>query len=173
MACVVGYSLPELFGGVLPACGADTLRHEPWLRNRVSERLSVMLLTGTTDFNRAEMERERPPLLAEYRVRTHLHVANGGHALPPPAGLAESLAWLQAGRPPRRALAQRYPASRYPAARAPSAAEWSVALLQEGVARLQSAETHGVGLMQLVGVAERWSALPAGVQAKRLLDEYD
>ena len=56
IACAIGFSLPEYFGGVVPVCAAGDLREESWLRQRVIDRLSVALLTGESDFNRGEVE---------------------------------------------------------------------------------------------------------------------
>ncbi|MFM7072590.1 MAG: hypothetical protein ACKO38_12445, partial [Planctomycetota bacterium] len=64
IACGVGFSLPELFGGVIPVCAAGELREETWLRQRVVDRLSVAHLTGDGDFNRGEVERFRGAMLA-------------------------------------------------------------------------------------------------------------
>ncbi|MFO0929638.1 MAG: hypothetical protein U0736_21845 [Gemmataceae bacterium] len=68
---------------VIPICASGDLRQEPWLRQRVIDRLSVALLTGATDFNRGEVERLRGPYLTEVGVRSRVWtVAGMGHAIP-------------------------------------------------------------------------------------------
>src|SRR5262249_46324103 len=107
-ACNIAFALPELFGGVVPVCAGYDLRPEPWLRQRVAERLSVALVTGTTDFNRPEVERLRLPVLRAYGVRSRLWVfPRMGHTLPEPTQLDPVVGWLEAGvaQPPRPAPA--------------------------------------------------------------------
>ena len=70
VACAIAFALPECFGGVIPACAGGDLRPESWLRQRAKDRLSVALLTGETDFNRAEVERYRTPLLENLGIRS-------------------------------------------------------------------------------------------------------
>src|SRR4051812_423152 len=70
IACAVGFSLPEHFGGVIPICAAGELRDETWRQQRVIDRLSVAHLTGESDFNRGEVERFRGPMLAAVGVRS-------------------------------------------------------------------------------------------------------
>ncbi len=61
-ACAIGFALPEYFGGILSIGAGGELRDEPWLRHRAIDRLSIALVTGTTDFNRGEVERLARPI---------------------------------------------------------------------------------------------------------------
>jgi hypothetical protein len=174
IANAIAFALPEHFGGVLSVVASGDLRQEPWLRQRVIDRLSVALVTGETDFNRGEVERLRGPYLKEVGVRTRVWmVPKLGHAMPPGPVLAESLKWLDDGLKQRQELAKRYPASRIAGTEAPSREEWSKLLLDEGKGRLESKETLYTGLMQLKGCLERWSGLPAADEAKKILLEYE
>lgn len=111
IACAIGYSLPEYFGGVIPIYAAGDLREESWLRQRVIDRLSVAHLTGETDFNRGEVERFRGPILASVGVRSKVWVASKtGHAIPATALLTDAVEWLDDGLPARRKLAKDFPA---------------------------------------------------------------
>ena len=113
IACAIGFSLPEYFGGVIPICAAGELREESWLRQRVIDRLSVAHVTGETDFNRGEVKRFRGPILSAVGVRSKVWVApKTGHAIPSTSVLAEAVVWLDAGQPVRRKLAKDHPASR-------------------------------------------------------------
>jgi dienelactone hydrolase len=171
IAFALGFALPECFGGVLPICAAGEPREEPWLRQRVIDRLSIGLLTGDGDFNRGECERYRGPMLAGVGIRTKVWVApKSGHAIPA-ALLPEAFQWLEDGVAKRRELAKRYPASRVAAA--PSRAESAKRLLQEGKERLQAKETLYSGLMQLKGCMERWTDLAPAAEARKILTEYD
>jgi pimeloyl-ACP methyl ester carboxylesterase len=171
MAGHIGFALPEYFGGVIPCCAGVELREESWLRQRAIDRLSVALLTGDSDFNRSEMERFRGPILSEVGVRAKVWVApKTGHAVPA-ALLPEAFKWLEDGLAKRRELAKTRPASSM--ATAPSREDWAKLLLKEGKERLQDKSSVYSGLMLLKGCMTRWSDLPAGAEAKKLLLEYD
>jgi hypothetical protein len=172
MAGIIGFALPEYFGGVVACCAGVELRNEVWLRQRVIDRLSVALLTGDSDFNRGEMERFRGPVLAEVGVRSKVWVApKTGHAVPA-ALLPEAFKWLEEGLPKRRELAKKHPASRMAGDKAPSREDWSKQLLAEGKERLGSKETLYSGLMQLQGTMVRWNGLAASAEARKILLEY-
>lgn len=172
-ACNIAFALPEYFGGVVPCCACEGLRDEPWLRHRVIDRLSVAPLTGETDFNRAELERYRGPLLTEVGVRTKVWtVPKMGHAIPPAAVLTEALKWLEEGLPERRRKAAERPAMRL-TNDPPTRAAWSQALLAEAKKQMLTPATLYAGLSQLQGVMARWSDLPAAAEATRILTECD
>lgn len=174
IACAVAFALPEHFGGVVPVCGAERLRDESWLRQRVVDRLSVAPITGESDFNRGEIERYRGPLLTEVGVRTKVWtVPNLGHSIPDAKVLAEVLAWLDEGAQDRAARAKAWPAMRIAGSAAPSRAQRAEALLGEARQRLEKPATLFSGLMQLQGITVRWPDLPAAAAARRLLVEYD
>lgn len=173
VACTIAFALPEYFGGVVPVCGAEGLRDESWLRQRVVDRLSVALVTGENDFNRGELERFRGPVLAGVGVRTKVWtVAGMGHAVPQADQLAEAFAWLEEGVAARRRLATQWPAMRL-SAEPPTRDAWAKALLAEGKKRLQTPATLYSGLMQLQGLSVRWADLPAAEEAVQILTAYD
>jgi hypothetical protein len=173
MAGHIGFGLPEYFGGIVPVCAGVELRDESWLRQRARDRLSIAFLTGETDFNRAECERFRGPLLSDFGVRTKVWVGpKVGHAIPA-ALIPEAFQWLEQDLPRRRALGKKYPASRMAGSSAPSREEWAKLLLKEGKERLGAKETLFSGLMQVLGCSERWEDVPATAEAKKILAEYD
>ena len=174
IACGIAFSLPELFGGVIPVCAGGDLREEPWLRQRVIDRLSIAMITGTEDFNRGEVERFRGPMLSDVGVRTKVTVVEKlGHGIPDSKAFAEVLEWLDAGAADRRKLAQRHPASRIATDAAPTREQWAKSLLAEGQSRLKEPQTLYSGLMQLQGVMTRWPDLKTADDAKRILLDYD
>lgn len=174
MACAIGFSLPEYFGGVIPVCAAGDLRDETWLQQRVIDRLSVAHLTGENDFNRGEVERFRGPMLAAVGVRSKVWVApKSGHAIPAAPHFAEAVAWLEEGLPARRKLAKAFPASRASLTYSPSRDEWAGQLLAEGKSRLAIKEQNYLGLMLIKGVLDRWPDLTAAREAKAILEKNE
>jgi hypothetical protein len=173
IACAIGFALPEYFGGILPIAASGELRDEPWLRHRAIDRLSVALVTGTTDFNREEVDRWRGPFWKEIGIRTRIWTVDGGHALPPSATISEALNWLDEAREKRTALAKKCPATRAKPDGAQTRDEGAKALLAEGKEKIKTKETLHAGLMLLKGVLERWPDLPAAAEAKKILVEYE
>jgi predicted esterase len=172
VACGIGFALPEYFGGVISLCAGGELREEPWLRQRVIDRLSVALVTGENDYNRGEVERWRQPMLTGFGVRTRTWtVPKMGHGIPTGKSLVEVFRWLEDGLESRRALAKKHPASRL--AEPKSREEWAAALLAEGKGRLGDTKTLYSGLMQVKGVLDRWPDVPAGREAETILKEYE
>jgi pimeloyl-ACP methyl ester carboxylesterase len=171
-AASIAHALPELFGGVMAICGAWNLRLEPACRLRVAERLSEAIITGGTDFNRPELEREFFPILRHENVRSELWVYPAmGHGCPGPAQLEQAFQWLEAGLSQRRLVGRVFPASRLIGA--PNPAEWSTAALVEAGQRLAIPGGEESGLFLLQGVVNRWPGLPAADSARALLSEFD
>jgi pimeloyl-ACP methyl ester carboxylesterase len=174
IACSIGFSLPEHFGGVIPICAAGELREESWLRQRVIERLSVALVSGEGDFNRGEVERFRGPLLRDVGVRTRWWVVPKlGHGMPGADSLIEVVNWLDEKAQERRSLAKTYPAIRIAGDQAPTRAEYAGQLLSEGKARISVRKSLYSGLMLLKGVYTRWPDLPQAGEARKILLKYD
>jgi hypothetical protein len=174
IACAVAFALPELFGGAMALCASGELREEPWLRQRVIDRLSVALLTGEKDFNRAEVERWRGPYLKEVGVRTRVWVQKSlAHGMPSEQTLAEAWRWLEEAAPARQEAVKRFPALHVAGDTPGNRAEMAAALLAEGKKRLAKRDTLYTGLMQIQGCMNRWPDLPAGMEAKKILLEYD
>jgi pimeloyl-ACP methyl ester carboxylesterase len=174
MACAIAFALPEYFGGVIPVCAAGDLREEPWLRHRLVDRLSAALVTGETDFNRGEVERWRGTMWKDTGIRTRVWTqAKTGHALPPPATVAEVVKWLDEGADRRASAAKKAPASRATPDGALAREENAKAVFDEGKQLLGDKKTMHRGLMLLKGAAGRWPDLASGKAALKLLQEYD
>jgi predicted esterase len=171
-AAEIAFALPELFGGLVAICGCWNLRAEPMMRQRVSDRLSVALLTGAMDFNRPELEREFYPILCQHGARSLLQVYPGiGHSYPNAAQLDQVFRWMEQGLGARRVSGALFPASRLTAAATPS--DWSTALVLEASQRVELPGGMAPGLFLLQGVVNRWQGLPAANLAQNLLDEFD
>jgi predicted esterase len=174
IACAIAFALPECFGGVMPICASGNLRSESWLRQRVMDRLRVALLTGEKDFNRAEVQRLRGPMLKEVGVTARVWVQRGmGHDVPPEAVQLEAFRWLDQGAARRRDEAKRHPASRLPGDATPDRSKQAQALLAEGKERLKKPATLYSGLMQLQGCMTRWPDLATAAEAKKILLDYE
>jgi predicted esterase len=167
IACAIGFALPDAVGGVMPLCASGTLRDEPWLRQRVLDRLSIAVLTGEKDFNRGEVERLSKTYFDGIGARSKTWTQAGlGHAIPNEKYLGDALAYLEAGAKVRAALAKKSPASRLTDTDREKMAQ---ALLDEGSGRMKDPKTVYTGLMQLKGAMERWPDTAAGKKAKAVL----
>lgn len=173
IACAVGFALPEWFGGVMPICAGGQLREESWLRQRATDRLSVALLTGQTDFNKGEVERMWGTYFKEVGVRTRTWIQPGlGHAIPKDEVLLEALRWLDEASTKRKELAKRFSASR--ASENTLTREVNAkSLLLEGKQRLETKAQFYSGLMLLKGVLDRWPDLPEARESEKVLVEYE
>jgi predicted esterase len=173
-ACDLAYAYPELLGGVIAIGGASSLRSEPWLRQRVKDRLSVALVVGQNDTLRGEMETIRLPVLRDLEVRTQLwSVPSLGHAMPTPAVLEEVLIWLEARYAARKALAVTQPSLRMPEGVVPMAELYAKAVAEDASARMKDVNTRSQAALQLEGVTRRWPGSEAAKAAQRLLERHD
>ena len=170
VACAIAFALPECFGGVVPACAGGDLRAESWLRQRAKDRLSVALLTGETDFNRAEVERYRTPILENLGIRSRTWtVRRLGHTLPAERTFRQAFDWLEEGLAQRREFAKKYPAGRIGH---PTRDQWSAKLLAEAKLRIKDDDARYTGMMQLKGIMNRWPDTPSGMEARELVDYW-
>jgi predicted esterase len=174
IACRIAFAEPELFGGVVPIGGAENLREESWLRTRAVDRLSVAYVAGESDFNRAELERFREPLLREVGGRTKLWIVPKlGHAIPDAARLGEVYQFLEAGAAERAKKAGPGTTFRIAGNEAPTREEQAAKMLAEAKKLLANPATLYAGLTELQVVSVRWNDLPAGMEAGELLGQYD
>ena len=157
----------------MPIVASGELRDEPWLRHRAIDRLSIALITGTTDFNRGEIEKWKGPQWKEIGLNARTWTLNMGHTLPPAAGIVEAVKWLDESKEKRAALAKKYPATRIPNASVAYREDAAKALFEEGKQKLQSKTTLFAGLMLLKGTMDRWPDVKAGRDARKLLEEYE
>ena len=170
VACSIAFALPEYFGGVIPVCAGGSLRQEPWLRQRVVDRLSIAQLTGESDFNRGECERLHQTEMDEIGVRCKTWVTPGlGHGVPNSKVLDEALTWLEQDVAARKKLAKDWPASSL--AESLSREDWAAALLAEGQKRARNPQQLYSGLMQMKGLYARWNDLPQAKTALQILTE--
>jgi poly(3-hydroxybutyrate) depolymerase len=172
-ACQIAYCFPEFVGGLIAVGSATSLRAEPYLRDRVRERLSVVLMAGTLDPGRHELERVRANVLKENEISHRMiTVPDHGKGLPSPAVLEQAVGWLESGRLGRVQLTRTYPATRGAGGAMTRGDDFATALVAEARERLRRGRTDE-GLMLLQGVLHRWPAAAAAKDAKTALDEHD
>lgn len=173
-ACGVAFAYPEFVAGVVAIGGGASPRQEPWMRDRMKERLSVAYITGPADPARREVEVLRHPVTRDLGVRTRLWGAPmAANAMPPPAVLGDAFVWQEAALPARRALALAAPTTRMADGVVPLAEAWARGVLDEAKARKSGHEQKETGLLQLAGLAERWAGGDAARKAGHLLDAHD
>ncbi len=163
MSCAIGFSLPDLFGGVIPVCGTNPISGPTYVRHRLQDRVSVAFVTGEKDFNRKENEVYMGPWFQDLGIRTKVWVVpKMGHAIPSPEVHQEIYTWLEADLKRRRddkVHADLLAAEEDPAKRSLTAAEAELGR--------PGRVWRGVALLQ--GAAQRWGDSDIGKQARQLL----
>jgi predicted esterase len=164
------HTWPEFVGGALAIGGSSGIRQEPWVRERIKERLSLAMITGENDPARLLME-TRFKNLRDAGMRTRLWtVPRMGHGMPPTVLLEQAYLWLESGVPERQFLAIKYPTSKIVAGVVPSPEEWAAGLVEEAKIRMREEKTKESGLLLLEGVMARWKTTEAAKVADKLLD---
>lgn len=170
MACAIGFSLPELFSGVVPICGVNPITPPTYLRHRLVERTSVAFVTGATDFNRKENEAYMAPYLEELGVRSKLWVVPGlGHATPGPDVLVDVYRWIKDDVARRKKDAELRPELTMGPSEGWSPAESAERLLRAGQKDLATAERTWRGVSLLQGAVARAPMSDAGKSAAAAL----
>ncbi len=171
MACTIGYNLPEFVGGIIPVCGTNPLPSLDYLRHRVQDRLSVALVTGETDFNRAENEKYMAPFLVDLSVRSRLWVVPKlGHGVPGDAVLSEVLRWLEEDLPRRREDVKKRPLLASPPDEAMIPSALASRLLEQAEIELKDDKRLWRGVTLLQAVLARYPRTESGTKARKLLD---
>jgi dienelactone hydrolase len=169
MACTIGFSLPEYFGGIVPICGTNPPPALTYLRHRLQDRLSVAFITGASDFNRKENEVYMTPFLKALGVRDKLWVVPGmGHGVPGSNVLGPVYEWLAEDLPRRRADAKAYPGLAVSAKDTPTGEQQAKRLLETAEADLKQPSRVWRGVALLQGVRARWPGKAAAQAARRL-----
>lgn len=173
VACVTALHLPEYFGGIVCLGHAPQPPTEPWLLERIRQRLSVAIVCGDREPAGPLVEDLFGPWWETARVRVEpVILRRHGHTMPDAEVMESAFEWIEAGVGQRRETAKKYPALRI--AEAPSREEWADRLLTDAKSRLADpidAELADAGLQQLEGIIARWPDVPAAAAAKRLIDE--
>jgi hypothetical protein len=166
MACTLGFSLPESFGGIVAICGTNPQPKLTYLKHRIADRLAVAQVTGETDFNRKEHEDYMVPWWQEVGVTTKLWVVPKlGHAIPGGDTMAEVYQWLEAQLPMRQADAKANP--KLAAAPGDTADQQAQRLLDAADEALGKPERVWRGVVLLQGISERWPQSAAAKGAKQ------
>jgi hypothetical protein len=172
IACTLGFAMPEFFGGVIAIAGTNPLNNLDYLRHRVQDRLSVAFVTGERDFNRAENEKFMFPFFQELGIRSRLWVVPGlGHAVPGEPVLAEVKQWLDDDLARRRADVRARPTLACPDGENLLRNKLASRLLEAAEAELKDERRVWRGVTLLQGVVARYEGTPAGMKARKRLDE--
>jgi pimeloyl-ACP methyl ester carboxylesterase len=165
----IAFSLPELFGGVVCLSGGDLVRDEPWLRQRVADRLSVAWVYGDAtgpsgDPTKPQVERLYKPFFEKLKIRSNAWPMEGqGKGMPSSTIAPDIFSWLEEGLAKRQEVAKSYPASRMPGDAAWTREEWAKKVYEEASARVKEprdTDTFFTGAAQLHGCNQRWQDLP-------------
>jgi pimeloyl-ACP methyl ester carboxylesterase len=173
-ACRIAFSLPELFGGVILFSSGDVIREEPWLQQRVADRLAVACVVGEEDASGTKEIRDlHLQTCKQFKVAAQEWVVPGlNRDLPDSDILGKTVDWLELSLTQRRKLAEQYPASRMPADKAWTPSEWADLLVREAEQRLKSPDGGVAGFAQLFGAINRWKGVPATARAAKLYRDF-
>jgi predicted esterase len=172
MACAIGFTLPEYFGGVVPICGTNPIGGTTYLRHRIEERLSVALVTGETDMNRKENEDVMHPWFKEINIRSKLWVVPKlGHAIPSDTVLAEVHAWIADDLKRRRDDRMAHSKLAVAADDTPTAKEQAKRLVEAAQSDLKDPMRTWRGVALLQGVTQRWGGTPESKKAQSVLKD--
>jgi predicted esterase len=172
LACTLAFALPEYVGGVIAVCGAEMPQQLVYLRQRAQDRLSVALVTGPGDFNRAESESYLFPLLRELGIRTRLWtVPKLGHDVPGPEVLAEVHAWLADDRARRRQDSERRPGLVVAPDEVLTPLGTANRMLETARVELRRPERTWRAAALLEGILARYGTTEAGDKARKMLKE--
>ncbi|MBL8796860.1 MAG: hypothetical protein JNM56_23365 [Planctomycetia bacterium] len=166
----IAYALPEFFGGLVAINGGQLPRDEPWLRQRLIDRLSVALVASAA--LKPEVEKLYKPILSDMKVRCEVWEGGPGRSMPDHDTLEKIYSWLEADLPRRLELVKNYPTAHMPPQDAPQREELSQTLLTEARKRLEKPETFNSGLAQLLGCLQRWPDTAAGKEAFKQHQEF-
>ncbi len=165
---LVGFNLPEYFGGVICLGSQPIFPTEPWCLSRVAERLSVVTIYGDDEpfAPVAKLVSQAEFNAASIRYASHAQKGQG-HVMPPPAVLERAFLWLERDIDRRREFAQRFPATRI--SDAPTRSEWASRVLRDAKLRMNDEANREFGLEQLTMLVKRWDDVPAAEEANELL----
>lgn len=185
IACEIGYSLPECFGGVIAIGGGEAPPDTLWLRHQLADRLSVAFLVRSRDRDGKMIgirSRDRTqlfvesmfqPLVAECGTRSKLRSYSAHKHHIPSSVLAETVLWAEDATEERRELASNFPSSRIGTEVVASREKRAQATLKDAKKRLSNAATFYAGLLQLEGLRQRWPDVAAAMEAERILKGYE
>jgi hypothetical protein len=182
-ACLLAFSLPESFAGVIPVCGTAPLgpsdegwtgpwQRRPSLLHRARERLSVALTIGADDPGRKENETALLTLLRDLGVRSQVWVMPRlGRDLPPADVLDRVHAWLAEDLKRRQENTKTRPGLAAPAGAVLTPLEQAGRFLDAAEATLRDPDRTWEGVALLQTVLARWPRSEPGEKARKLLDD--
>src|SRR5579863_5394798 len=169
MACSIGFAFPELFAGIMPVCGTNPLKSQPYLRHRLVDRVSVAFVTGQKDFNRSEHDVWMAPYLKELDIRTQFWVVPGmGHDIPNADVMDQVVAWLAADLKRRREDARLRPKLNVKSNEAFRGDDEASRLLAAARSEIEDRQRLWQGFALLQGICQRWPDSEAARESQKL-----
>jgi pimeloyl-ACP methyl ester carboxylesterase len=171
LACRIGLTLPEHFGGVVAVGGGGEIPSLSHLRRRARARLSFALVVGETDFARPEIEDSFAPLLRELDVHSRLWVVpDAGHALPPDDVTRTVVAWLDEDQKRRQDDTRALPGLSGSADEVISRARLAVSAVDHADSLLRTRERIGEAADWLEWAAVRCASTEGADRARKVLE---
>ena len=170
-AVMIGFALPEYFGGVIAASTHFPPPHSAWRIDRLRSGLSIASIVGEKEVPGFEMPRVQTPIFEALGIRMRTHVIPRlGHAAPPPASFSAAFRWLDAAAAARREMAGQREALRINDN--PTRQQWAQRALRETNQLLEDDSQKHIGLGLASEIARRWSDLPAAEVARQILASH-
>lgn len=171
VASLVGFNLPEYFGGVICLGSQPIFPTEPCCLSRVAERVSVATIYGAKEPFAPVAKLVSQPEFKAASVRYASHIQKGqGHVMPPSRVLEQAFLWLEKDIDRRLKVAKRFPATRI--SDEPTRSEWASRVLEDAKLRLEDESTVNGGIEQLSMLVQRWDDVPATKEANELLRSH-
>lgn len=172
VACQIAFRLPEYFGGVICIGHSPIPPHEPWLRQRWRDKMSLVLIAGEREAAYELNTHLAVPLFEAASIRTEsFSIRRRGHVMPESEMLELACDWLEADINHREDVIKAFPAMSFNIP--PTREKWASLLKTEAKHRLQDPELLGTGLDQLKWITERWPDLPHATECRTLMDSYN
>ena len=173
MACELGYSLPECFGGILAIGGGEPPPVPRWMQRRIAERLSVAFLSVERGKAATFTDAYFHPMAVAIGAETkHWQRYHGKAKTPSSDLLEEALLWADLGVFRRQELAAKVPSTRLHEKNPRKREEQAKTILAEAKQRLADESSLDAGLRELEGLQQRWPDLPTAAHAKSLRHEF-
>ncbi len=173
MACELGYSLPECFGGVIAIGGGEPPPVPRWMQRRIAERLSVAFVSVERGKAATFIDAYFHPMAVAIGAESKHWQRYHGKAKSPSSGLLEeALLWADQGAFRRRELAAKFPSTRLSEEEPRKREEQANAVFAEAKQRLADESSLDAGLRELEGLQKRWPDLPVAASAESLRLEF-